>query len=159
MKIRIGMRFMKKLGFLFLIILLVSCKRTSLIKNDFIEIAKFNGYIVEENNYGYEKYSYIKDVFYAINREYAYNIQFIEIEDSDYAKRFFEINKNVLSSNIDSNTYVKRKNKSDYNLLHIETDSDYMLVIRDDKVIIYIEAPIEYLNEIEEFLEELGLEY
>ncbi len=50
-------------------------------------------------------------------------------------------------------------NSSSYNLYHLETDDSYKLLIRKDENIIYIDAPIDYINEIEEFLSELDVDY
>ena len=146
--------------FLFLILIfLCGCQNNELKKEDFIEIGKFNGYILEEDMTNYDKYSYIKDVYYAVNREDAYEIQFLELESDDYAKRFFDYNKNDLATNQTSECYVKQKSNSNYSLYHLENDYSYMLVLRSKNNIIYIKAPIEYINEIEEFLHELNLEY
>lgn len=141
------------------IFLLVGCKNNVFTKEVFLDRAQFNGYIIEKNNYGYEKYNYIKEVYYAINREGAYDIQLLILENEDYAKRFFETNKSELSKLVDNNTYVKNKNRSNYSLYHIETSLKYMLVIRSDNYILYIDAPIDYINEIEEFLADMDLDY
>ena len=152
---------MKKIKVLFFLslIFLCGCQNTELTKENFIEVGEFNGYILEEDMTNYDKYSYIKDVYYAVNREDAYEIQFLELESDDYAKRFFDYNKNDLATNQTSECYVKQKSNSNYSLYHLENDYSYMLVLRSKNNIIYIKAPIEYINEIEEFLHELNLEY
>lgn len=139
--------------------IICGCTKYSLDRNTFIDTAKFNGYLISDTRSGYEKYDYIKSIYYAINQEEAYYIQYIELETDEYAKSFFEINKIELEKVVDSNTYVKRKNKNNYNLYHVENDSEYGLVIRCDNKIVYVSAPIEYINEIEEFLKELKLDY
>ena len=145
--------------FLILIIFIVGCTSKEIQVSEFINIAKDDGYIVKEDKTNYETFKYVKDVFYAINRENAYDIQFLELESDEYAQKFFLLNKEDLSKNITSNSYVKTKENSSYGLLHIETDSEYLLVIRSKNNIIYINADINYINEIEEFLSDLGLEY
>ena len=149
----------KKIILIIFIFLLVGCKNNLLTKEIFLERAEFNGYIIEKNKTGYEKYNYIKDIYYAINREDAYDIQFLILDDNAYAKRFFDLNQKELSSLADNDTYVKRLNKRNYNLYHIETSLKYMLVIRSENNILYIDAPIDYINEIEEFLEDMDLDY
>ena len=150
---------MKKWIVFVLSLLVIGCGREKIDKEKFWNLGKFYGYIMENNNYGYEKYLYIKNVYYAINRENAYNIQFLELESDDYAHDFFLINKTELEKIVDNNTYVKRKNYSNYELYHLENDSDYMLIIRDMNNILYLNAPIEYFDEIEEFLNALNLVY
>ncbi len=150
---------MKKWLCLIILFLLVGCTKNTLVLNEFINTAKDDGYIVKEDKSGYEVYRYIKNIYYAINRENAYDIQFIELESDDYAKKFFDLNKDDLSKNVNSNTYVKTKSYSDYAIYHVETDDEYLLVIRSKNNILYVKADINYINEIEEFLSDLDLEY
>ena len=151
---------MKKIIIIVLsLILLTSCTKTEISSSEFVEVATFNGYIITSSMDGYEKYDYINNVIYAINRENAYFIQFIEIMDDDYAKKFFDINKQEIEKNKTNNSNIKKINKSDYGLYHIENDDDYQLVMRIRNNIIYIDAPINYINEIEEFLNELNIDY
>ncbi len=64
--------------FLFIIILfIVGCAKNELDKQSFINIADFNGYIIDNDMEKYKGYNYIKDVYYAFNREGMYFIQFI----------------------------------------------------------------------------------
>lgn len=150
---------LRKLLLILIIFLTIGCNKNEIEKKSFLEVASFNGYVIEENMDEYKSYSYIKDVYYLINREEAYFIQFIELENDDYAKRFFEFNKEDFVKLKDSNTYTKSMNLSNYNLYHLETDSSYKLIIRSKNNVIYVDAPIDYINEIEEFLGELDIDY
>lgn len=144
---------------LILILLLVGCRKNNLTLDDFTRIGSMHGYITEENKKGYESYQYIKKVYYAINRENAYDIQFLELISDSYAKMFYELNKEELMENIDDNTYIKNKEFSNYSLYHIENDLEYQLIYRSNNNILYIDAPIEYINEIENFLDELDIDF
>ncbi len=150
---------MKKWLFLIIIFLIVGCAKNSVTLNDFITMAKDDGYIIKEDKSGYEGYQYIWEIYYAINRENAYDIQFIELESDEYAKKFFLINKDEIAKKVDSNSYVKTKNFSDYAVYHVETDEEYLLVIRSKNNILYVKADINYINEIEDFLGDLDLDY
>lgn len=152
---------MKKIKYLLFVfvLLLTACKKNSFTLNDFIDTATYNGYIIEENKTGYESYPSVLKVYYAVNRENAYDIQFLELDNVDYAKNFFALNANEIKESITSNDYIKSKSLSTYELYHAENDSTYYLVIRSNKNIIYIKAPINYINEIEEFLEDLSVDY
>jgi len=150
---------MKRIVIVLFLLLMVGCAKNDVTLNDFIEIGTFNGYIIEENKKGYENYDYINTIYYAINRENAYDIQFLELKNDDYAKRFFETNKEEISKLRGNNTYVKTISLSNYSLYHLENDTSYMLVLRSKNNIIYIDASIGYIKEIEEFLEELDIDY
>ena len=153
---------MKKVKYLLMILvfLLAGCKKNSITLDEFIEKAEFNGYIVENNKTGYEEYPSIIDVYYAVNRLNAYDIQFLKLKDDEYAKKFFLLNVDEVKSNIENdNVYIKSKSLSNYEVYHLETEINYYIVIRSKENIIYIVAPINFINEIEEFLEELDIEY
>ena len=91
--------------------------------NEFIEVARFNGYIIEENKTGYEEYSYIKDIYYAVNRQNAYDIQFLILENDEYAKKFILSNVDEIKENIDSNSYVKSDSLTNYEFYHAENEN------------------------------------
>lgn len=150
----------KKLFYiLILIFMTIGCSKNDLTLSSFIEKANDNAYFIENNKKGYESYQYIKEIYYAVNRENAYDIQFLELINDEYAKKFYDINKNVLLEYVNNDTYVKNKNSRDYQVYHIENDSKYYLVIRSKQNILYIDAPIEYINEIEDFLSDLDIDF
>jgi len=152
---------MKKIKYLLIIfiLLLTGCKKNSFTQTEFIETARFNGYLIEENMTGYETFTYIKDIYYAVNRENAYDIQFLNLESVDYAKKFFLVNVNDIRENITKNDYVKSNSLSNYEYYHAENDSNYYLVARSKENIIYIKAPIGYILQIEEFLTDLDIDF
>ena len=152
---------MKKVYYLLLILIMltIGCTKNELTKEKFLSTADFDGYIMQNNMSGYENYNYIKNVYYAVSRNGAYDIQFLELENEDYAKKFFELNKSEVSKNVATLSYVKDKSKTNYEIYHVETSSTYYLVIRNNENILYIEAPIGNILEIEEFLTDLELDY
>lgn len=152
---------MKKIKYILIIfiLLLTACKKNSFDLNYFIEKAEFNGYIIEENKTGYESYTSILDVYYAVNRLNAYDIQFLRLNSIDYAKRFFLLNVDTIKEDITDKDYYKSLSYSTYEMYHAENDSVYYIVIRSNENIIYIKAPINYMNEIEEFLTDLDIDY
>ena len=149
-----------KIFCLILFILIVTgCKKNSFTKEEFIDKAKFNGYLIEENMTGYDNYPYIKDIYYAVNRENVYDIQFLILENDDYAKKFFLANANDIKENITKNDYVKSNSLTNYEYYHAENEQKYYIVIRSKENIIYISAPINYINQIEEFLTDLDIDF
>lgn len=152
---------MKKIKYVLIIfvLLLTACKKSYVDLDKFIDKAKYNGYLIEENKAGYEDYPSILDVYYAVNRENAYDIQFLKLKSIDYAKNFFLLNVDEIKKDLTNSDYVKSNTTSSYEYYHGENESKYYLVIRSDANIIYISAPIDYINEIEEFLNDLEIEY
>ena len=152
---------MKKIKYILLILVFIvtGCRKDSFVLNDFIEKATDNAYIVKSDKTGYEEHEYIKKIYYAINRENAYDIQFLELENIDYAKQFFLLNANEIKSVLTENDYIKSRSYNTYEFFHAENETSYYIVIRSNNNIIYIDAPIDYINEIEEFLEDLDIDY
>ena len=152
---------MKKIKYILIIfvLLLTACKKYNFDLDKFIDKATFNGYLIENNKTGYEKYPNILDVYYAVNRENAYDIQFLKLNSVDYAKNFFLLNVDEIKKNITSSDYVKSNTSNTYEYYHAENESTYYIVIRSNENIIYIIAPINYINEIEEFLTDLEIDY
>ncbi len=149
----------KKILLVIIIFLMIGCKKNSVTLDEFIKVGTDNGYILHEDKDGYEEHNYINEIYYAINRSNAYDIQFLELIDDNYAKRFFSLNALEIKDKITGKDYLKVKSLSNYELCHAENDTKYYLVLRSKNNIIYIDAPIEYINEIEEFLTDLDLEY
>ena len=149
----------KKVIIFIILILLVGCTKKTFTVDEFLDIADFNGYIISESTEDYKSYKYVKNVYYAFNREAEYFIQLLVLDSDDYARKFYTLNMEEIAENKDKNSYVKTMNSTDYNLYHLETEEEYKLVIRSKEKIIYIDAPIDYINEIEEFLGELEIEY
>ena len=152
---------MKKIKYVLIIfvLLLTACKNYSFDLDKFIDKAKYNGYLIENNKTGYESYPNILDVYYAVNRENAYDIQFLKLNGIDYAKKFFLLNVDEIKKEITSKDYVKSNTSSTYEYYHAENESKYYIVIRSNENIIYISAPIDYISEIEEFLTDLEIDY
>ena len=152
---------MKKIVYLLFIMLflLTGCKKNSITLEEFINQARFDGYMIKESKTGYEDETYIKNVYYALSIENDYDMQFLELENDDYAKKFFLVNANSIKNELTSKDYYKSKSLTNYELVHGENDTKYLLVIRSYNNIIYIDADINYINNIEEFLDELDLEY
>ena len=149
----------KKIFVILMLFLMVGCSKNSFTTEEFLDKADFNGYIISENNEEYKNYNYIKNVYYAFNREVGYFIQLLVLENNDYATKFFLLNQEEMAKMKDQNSYVKTKKANNYNVYHLETDEKYKLVIQSENKIIYIDAPINYINEREEFLNELNLDY
>ncbi len=152
---------MKKIKYLLIIFIfiLVGCKKYSFDLDKFIDKAKFDGYLIKNDKTGYEEYTSILEVYYAINRENTYDIQFLKLNSIDYAKKFFLLNVEDIRNNITDKDYIKSDTSSTYEYYHAENDELYFIVMRSNENIIYVKAPIIYINEIEEFLSDLELDF
>ena len=107
---------MKKIKYLLIIFIfiLVGCKNYSFDLDKFIDKAKFDGYLIKNDKTGYEEYTSILEVYYAINRENTYDIQFLKLNSIDYAKRFFLLNVEDIRNNITDKDYIKSDTSSTY---------------------------------------------
>ena len=147
---------MKKCLIIIIIFCLSGCVNYHLNIDEFRRVSLTEGYYLDNENREYKNYDY---VCYAYNREKDYLIEFINLENNDYAYRFFLTNKDAFSEEITRYVYLKEQNNRDYNLYHVETEKYYMLIIRMDNNIIYVNTDIEYKNDIENFLFNLKINY
>ena len=150
---------MKKSLIIIIILCLSGCVNYHLNIEEFRRVSLNEGYYLDNENREYQSYDYVKDVCYAYNREKDYLVEFINLENNDYAYRFFLTNKEAFSEEITRYVYLKEQNNMDYNLYHIETDKYYMLIIRMDDNVIYVNTDIEYKNDIEDLLLNLKINY
>ena len=113
---------MKKILLILLVIFITGCTNYHLTIDDFRSISLNEGYYLDNENKEYQSYNYVKDLCYAYNREKDYLVEYINLENNDYAYRFFLTNKEAFIEEITEYVYLKEQNSMDYNLYHIETN-------------------------------------
>ena len=150
---------MKKILIIITILLITGCTNYHLTIEEFRNVSLDEGYFLDNENKEYQNYAYVKDVSYAYHREKDYLIEFIKLENNDYAYKFFLTNKEAFVNDTPEYKYIKYQNTNDYNLYHIETDRYYMLLIRMDNNMIYINTDIEFKQDIEKFLNKLNINF
>ena len=150
---------MRQILIIVTILILSGCTNYHLNIDEFRKTSLNEGYYLDNENREYKNYDYVQDICYAYNREKDYLVQFIKLKDDDYAYRFFLTNQDAFNQEKNKYTYFKEENTSNYNLYHIETEKYYMLLIRMDNSVIYVNTDIKYKSDIENLLDNLKLNY
>lgn len=150
---------MKKILIILIIILITGCSNYHLTIDEFRNISLNEGYYLDNQNIEYKNYDYVKDVCYAYDREKDYLVEFINLENNDYAYRFYLTNYEDFQDEVTTDSYLKIKNNDNYNLFHLENKKYYMLLIRMDNNIVYVNTEIEFKNDIENLLNKLNINY
>lgn len=131
-------------------------EKESITASEFYEYATKKGYSVYDVNKQFSEYDYIKQVYVAAGKDLKYQIEFYEIQDDEYATKFYNYNKSIFESskgNSSAETNVGMKNYSKYTL---STNGKYMVVSRINNTVIYVEVDDNYKDTIKSILKELG---
>ena len=150
----------KKIGLVIVILtsifMITGCgSKTALEPNDFVDLVEQKDYQTTNVIDQFSDYSQIKSAFIAQNKKMTYQIEYYELDTEENAKTFYTGNKDIFKglSNKKSNTEVDLKNYQKYTQ---STDNTYSLISRIDNTIIYVNAKIEYKDEINKIIKTLG---
>lgn len=145
----------KRLLIILLLLLLTGCKKETITSDKFISTFKEYGFIVKNNISEYEKYDYMQETYIAASKDLSYQIEFFVFVDSEYAQKFYIINKDELALN-SFQAMVNEKNGSNYHRYEIMNDSNYALISQIDNTIIYVNTSEYYQEELQDFIQDIG---
>jgi len=133
-------------------VILVSCgKKTALTPNKFKTTLEGKGYTVTDT-----LVENTEKVFIAINSTNKYQIKFYKVGTESQAISAFNTNKSDFESqkgSISSEVSVELNNYGKYNL---STNTEYKVISRIDTTFIYVNAPVQFKDEIKTVLDSIG---
>ena len=141
---------MKRLIILFLLLFTIGCSTKSIDTSKFKDIVRDNGYYVISIKNQFSDYSYITDALLA--RKDDINIEFYIMIDSENAKAFYDLNKEIIDAYRTSNSVYKDK-KNKYTL---STDEKYMVISLKNNTCIYVDTDIKNKDKVNNILKKLG---
>jgi hypothetical protein len=130
--------------------------KTAITSSDFKTRMEAKGYIVQDATNQFSDYDYITQVYIALSSDYAYQIEFYELSNSDNASSFFNTNKSIFEnskSSSASETSVSTANNAKYTLT---TNGQFKVVSRIDNTVIYLNVSESYKSTIKDVLKDLG---
>ncbi len=132
--------------------ILVGCgEKTALTPDEFKTTLEGKGYTVTD--------TFVEDtekVFLAVNSTNEYQIEFFKVSTESQAMDAFNINKSDFDAqkgSVSSEMYVEMGNYAKYNL---STDTEYKVISRIDTTFIYVNAPVQFEDEIKTVLDSIG---
>jgi len=136
---------------------LAGCKeKVSIDAEDFKTAMEAKGYTIADASEQFAEYDEITKVYVAVSGDGGYQIEFYETSIDDAAARLFAGNKSIFeqsAGNASANSSVSAANYSNYKLT---ADGYYKVLSRIDNTMIYIDAPVEYKDDIKTVLGEIG---
>ncbi|MCI8620297.1 MAG: hypothetical protein HFJ50_00140 [Clostridia bacterium] len=135
---------------------LITKEKIKITADEFFNKMQEKEYIIADAKSQFLSYDYIEKVYVATPSDYSYKIEFYEMKDIESAKGFYETNKRIFEEGkkdgyIETNNNLK--NSSRYT---IKNNEKYSVISRIDNTAIYINSDIEYANEIDKFLKQIG---
>lgn len=132
--------------------ILVGCgKKTALTPDEFKTTLEGKGYTVTDT-----VVENTEKVFIAINSTNEYQIEFFKVGTESQAISAFNTNKSDFESqkgSISSEVSVELNNYAKYNL---STNTEYKVISRIDTTFIYVNAPVQFKDEIKTVLDSIG---
>ena len=137
-------------------IFLFAPNKVALTSNDFKTRLEEKNYIVEDATYQSTDDDNINEMYIATSEDGAYKLEFYILENADYAKMFYNVNKEA-SEKAKGSSYsqsnISLKNYSKYSL---SSNNKYKVISRVDNTVIYANVDDEYKEVIKDLLKEIG---
>lgn len=148
----------KVLILIVLTILLTACgvKKEALDEDEFIIIMKKEGFNIVNVENQFEQYGYFEDAYIAIDPNSNYQIEFYELEDDNYAKRFYENNKQKFESQKSGKNVSSYKELINTGKYTLTTEESYKVVSRIEDTVVYLDVDKKYKEEVNNILKKLG---
>ena len=149
---------MKKIILLVVLIsvLVVGCSvsKQKITTTQFIEFAAENEYEILDKTKALKDPKIKKVILAKKNNECQ--IEFYKLKSITDAIYMFNDNKNIFKTNNNKTSTYTYTNLSNYSLYSLTNESYYMYLCRVDDTLLYVKAPLEYKEEIEEFTKLIG---
>ncbi len=138
--------------------LLTGCGSKNAVNTvDFEAAASQRGFIIEDGSKFFGAYDYIKQATLVAPEDQAYQIEFYELNDSAFAKSFFESNKNRFIMMKGGEAEETNDSGSNYDIYKLENYGRFMMVERIDNTVIYVNSTdSSYKQAIEDFLSDIN---
>ncbi len=153
---------MKKILFgfslcLFVLVLFTGCFSKKVITAEqFKSKMEEKGLLVKDKTEEFSKTNYINKVYFAIDIDNTYEIEFYEMKDNSNAKSTFNDKKDAIES---SNKVVSTKfenNGTNYNKLVITTSDKYILITRVKNTFLSVNVAKKNKSVIKDYVDYLG---
>ena len=131
-------------------VLIFAKDKTVLTAEEFKTQMEEKGYIVEDATYQSTSDDHIDQIYEATSQDNGYKIEFYVFENIEYAKMFYDVNKDAFEDTISSG-YLK--NYSKYSL---SSNNKYKVLSRVENTVIYVNENIAYTDAIKNLLNEIG---
>lgn len=143
-------------GAIFGVSFLLNREKDSITAEQFKSFMEQNGYTISDATYQFAQYSYVEQVYLAVDSGYNYQIEFYELADESTATGFFNNNASIFESNAGTTSAKSNINGKNYSKYTLSSSGKYMLVSRINNTVVYVNVDNQYSNEVKDILKEIG---
>lgn len=139
-----------------IIMLSTGCgNKTKISSKEFISTVEKQGFKVQDVKGQFSKYSYINKAYVAVDKSGKYQIEFYDLEDSEFAHKFFENNKKIFASKkVKASTKVE-SSMGNHEKYALTSNKKFMVVSRIDNTVIYVNVNSNYKSSVKDILDKL----
>lgn len=131
-------------------------EKNSLTTQEFISKVESMGFTTTDVKSQFSTYDYVKTATLAHEKDRKYKIEFYTLDSEEGAEYFFAINKvkfEEIEATVKSKSKVNGKNHSKFTF---SANGKYMVISRVGTTCMYVNADIDYKEEINNLLKQLG---
>ena len=130
-------------------------KKTPKTADEFYNIMIEKKFVIKDSKSEYSSHNEIIRSYVAAPSDLSYQIEFLELDSDSSAKNMFASNQRIFQDT-SSNKIESSVSASNYDKYTIEVDGKYKVISRIDKTLVYVDSSIQYKDNVNKLLEELG---
>lgn len=131
-------------------------KKNPISADEFCDKLESKSFTVSDSTSEYASNNEVVESYAAISPDYGYQIEFLIIDSDSNAKAMFETNKSKFEKDKDNLSVTTNLSFSTYEKYTIQSNGKYKVVSRINNTLLYVNANLEYKDEIQSILEEIG---
>ena len=130
-------------------------KKTAKTADEFYTFMTDKKFVIKDSKSEYSSHNEIVRSYVAAPSDLSYQIEFLELDSDSSAKNMFASNQRIFQDT--SSTKIESSvSTSNYDKYTLEVDGKYKVISRIDKTLVYVDASVEYKDNVNKLLEELG---
>ena len=137
-------------------VLIFAKDKTVLTAEEFKTQMEEKGYIVEDATYQSTSDDHIDQIYEATSQDNGYKIEFYVFENIEYAKMFYDVNKDAFEDTISSGYLKSSISIKNYSKYSLSSNNKYKVLSRVENTVIYVNENIAYTDAIKNLLNEIG---
>ena len=130
-------------------------KKTAKTADEFYTLMTEKKFVIKDSKSEYSSHNEIIKSYVAAPSDLSYQIEFLELDSDSSAKNMFASNQRIFQDT-SSNKIESSVSASNYDKYTIEVDGKYKVISRIDKTLVYVDSSIQYKDNVNKLLEELG---
>ena len=134
----------------------INLNKNSMTASEFKTKMENKGYTIKDATSQFYQYSYVKQVYLAIDPNMTYQIEFYELATNDDAVSFYNTNKTIFEGKKGAGSLETTIDLGNYSKYTVTTDETYNVISRINNTAGYISVSKDLKDRINSELKDLG---